>query len=323
MPLSSLLDRLAAQPPISRRKKRLRPARFFIERLEQRALLASDPARSVERMIEQTPLAKETSMRLKPRKTFPPARETADSHAAREPSRSRMWRLARTPITWRWAPARLALLVLAAIVAHAGAATAGVWQYGDVLTYTQGSWSGTTAGVALLNSEYDAFYGANSDILEVGIPGPSGYSIRFDGAASVIEFLPQAGTPTVLDADKVDPVNAETGLFGGDVVALQLDVDFSDAGLLVGSSGIPFGNLILTNFSKDFDGYVIDAANLNGLKVRDFLGDVNTALGGGSSNIASISALDDILGNLDVAFDQGNVTPFAQDHLIAPASGGV
>ncbi|HUY88576.1 MAG TPA: DUF4214 domain-containing protein, partial [Pirellulales bacterium] len=42
MSLSSILDHLAAQPPISRRKKRLRPARFFIERLEQRALLTSD-----------------------------------------------------------------------------------------------------------------------------------------------------------------------------------------------------------------------------------------------------------------------------------------
>jgi hypothetical protein len=40
MLLDSFLDRLAGQPAIPRRKKRLRPARFHLEALENRALLA-------------------------------------------------------------------------------------------------------------------------------------------------------------------------------------------------------------------------------------------------------------------------------------------
>ncbi|HVC95456.1 MAG TPA: hypothetical protein VND64_17295, partial [Pirellulales bacterium] len=41
MSLACLLDRLAALPAIRRRKKRLRPARFYFEALERRTLLAA------------------------------------------------------------------------------------------------------------------------------------------------------------------------------------------------------------------------------------------------------------------------------------------
>ncbi|HEX7448030.1 MAG TPA: hypothetical protein VF306_10815, partial [Pirellulales bacterium] len=41
MSLQSILDHLAQQRPLPRRKKRRRPARFFVEGLEQRALLST------------------------------------------------------------------------------------------------------------------------------------------------------------------------------------------------------------------------------------------------------------------------------------------
>lgn len=41
MSLSLLLSRLTAPGPVPRRRKRLRPARFFVELLESRALLAA------------------------------------------------------------------------------------------------------------------------------------------------------------------------------------------------------------------------------------------------------------------------------------------
>ncbi|MGH7136619.1 MAG: DUF4214 domain-containing protein, partial [Pirellulales bacterium] len=44
MSLSSILDRLAAQRPLTRRKKRLRPIRCFVQSLEPRTLLTSDSA---------------------------------------------------------------------------------------------------------------------------------------------------------------------------------------------------------------------------------------------------------------------------------------
>jgi hypothetical protein len=206
------------------------------------------------------------------------------------------------------------------LLASAGSASALPWQPGDVLTYTQVSWPENATAAALLTSQYPSLYAPVSDVFEVGIPGSSGFSLSFGDASHVLAFLPEAGIPGPLAQSQTNPLFSEAGLFAGEVMALKLDVDFSDAGLLPGNAGIPFGDLILTNFSKDFDGFTIAAVNLNGLTVREFLGDVNVALGGGSSNIASIGALDDIAANVNIAFDGGIVTPFAQDHLVAPGT---
>jgi len=211
------------------------------------------------------------------------------------------------------------LLALTGLLASPDPATALPWHLGDVLTYTQVSWVDNATAAALLTDHYSNVYLSTSDVFEVGIPGPSGFSLSFGDASHVVAFLPQAGIAGPLTESQTNPGSSESGLFAGDVIALKLDVDYSDAGLLLGSSGIPFGDLVLSNFSKDFDGYTIAAVNLNGLSVSEFLGDVNIALGGGGSNIASISALDDILENVDIAFDGGIVTPFAQDHLMAPS----
>src|SRR6185312_10585907 len=56
---------------------------------------------------------------------------------------------------------------------------------------------------------------------------------------------------------------------------------------------------------------------LDGLTVRQFLGDVNTALGGGSA-IYAISDLDQITIDLNNAFSAGTVSSFADDHLVPP-----
>ena len=206
------------------------------------------------------------------------------------------------------------------LLASPGPASALPWNSGDVLTYTQVSWPEDATAAALLTNHYPSLYAPVSDVFEVGVPGPSGFSLSFGDASHVLAFLPEAGIAGALTESQTNPGFSEAGLFAGEVIALKLDVDFSDAGLLLGSSGIPFGDLILANFSKDFDGYTIAAANLNGLTVREFLGDVNMALGGGGSNIASIGALDDISANVSIAFDGGIVTPFAQDHLVAPST---
>ena len=61
--------------------------------------------------------------------------------------------------------------------------------------------------------------------------------------------------------------------------------------------------------------------------MRQFLGDVNTLLSGGSS-IVSISDLDTpdpedhigLLSDLNASFSSGFVNQFAQDHLVAPST---
>jgi len=96
-------------------------------------------------------------------------------------------------------------------------------------------------------------------------------------------------------------------------MALTFNVDFSDAGLLPGTSGLRFGDLTLADFTGTL-------APLDGLTVRQFLGDMNTLLGGGSS-IVTIADLDTTLSDLNASFSYGQfATQFAQDHLVAPVT---
>lgn len=211
------------------------------------------------------------------------------------------------------------LLVFTGVVAGAGTATAG-WLAGDVISYTQVSWADNAAGSKLLTDNYASVYASRSDVLTVGSAG--GFSLSFGDAAHVLAFLPQAGVAAALSQSQTNPGSSESGLFGGDAVGLQLDVDFSDAGLLVGTSGLHFGDLILTNFTNktDFGSGPLPLAILNGLTVRDFLADANTALGGGSRlGGLPVGDLDLIAEEVAIAFDGGTiVTEFAQDHLAAP-----
>jgi hypothetical protein len=84
------------------------------------------------------------------------------------------------------------------------------------------------------------------------------------------------------------------------VLALQFDVDFSKAGFLLHPSGIPFGSLVLQNFST--------LPALNGLTVSQFLADANTCLGGGSC-IESIGVMDTVTVDLTDSFLGGIVHP--------------
>jgi hypothetical protein len=111
-----------------------------------------------------------------------------------------------------------------------------------------------------------------------------------------------------------DPTNSSSGSFGADVAALKLDIDFADAGFTLGASGIPFGNLVLANLAT--------LPNLNGLTVRQFLGDANMCLGGGAC-IYGVTDLDPIVLDLTASFFNDTPQTFAQDHLNAPATTSV
>src|SRR5215472_3403120 len=89
-----------------------------------------------------------------------------------------------------------------------------------------------------------------------------------------------------------------SGAFGGEVLGLEFNVDFSDAGFLPGSSGIPFGNLLLAGFSNPV---------FNRLSVRQFLGDVSILLSG-DSTIFSIADLGTMMSDVNSAFSNGDPT---------------
>jgi hypothetical protein len=94
---------------------------------------------------------------------------------------------------------------------------------------------------------------------------------------------------------------------GGDVAALQLNVDFSDVGFLPANSGVKFGDLTVCGLTTDTD--------LNGQTVRQALVVANTAVGAGTTT-DSFTDLDTISRDLSGAFYNGTPSSWAQDHLI-------
>ena len=83
-------------------------------------------------------------------------------------------------------------------------------------------------------------------------------------------------------------------------------MDYADAGALPATSGLRFGNLTLCG---------LGTPGLDGTSVRDFLGLVNTLLGGGANGFA-IPDLALITSQLNSSFGSGLVSFFARDHLV-------
>ena len=208
------------------------------------------------------------------------------------------------------------IAVLLFFAANHSEALAAPFQAGDFVTFSQGDWgTSSTAGGMTLSSAYDTVYASTFGILEVGIPGASGFSMAFTAPNAVFAHLPSNGQPSPLTADLVDPITSASGVFGGEVVALRLNVDFSDAGYLPGSLGIPFGDLVIHDYAA--------MPHANGLTVRQLLDLVNLGLGGA----VVAYGLDDantLLQDLNVAFSEGQfATQFAQDHLAIAETGTV
>jgi hypothetical protein len=217
---------------------------------------------------------------------------------------------------------RTSLLVLALTLACAGAARADTFSNGQFVTYVPGEWGvdATRPGATLLLADYLSVYAATSGLLTVGLPN-TGFTMIFSSPVDVIGYLPDVGTPAPLDQNLVNPLSSSSGDFGSEVLALQLNVDFSNAGLLAHPSGTPFGNLVLQNLTT--------TPALNGLTVSQFLSDANTCLGGGSC-LYSFSVMDGVTADLTLSFDAFGVgqvgfnpgvpSSFAQTNLALPGS---
>jgi hypothetical protein len=132
-----------------------------------------------------------------------------------------------------------------------------------------------------------------------------------------LAYLPAAGAPGALNSDLEDPTSTSSGTFGGDVAALKLNIDLSDAGFLPGPNGVHFGDLVLKGFGRTKTG----PSPLNGLTVRQFSAVVNTILGGGSlSQYRAYSAfnLDNITMDIKGSFLNGVASTFGTNNLTLP-----
>jgi hypothetical protein len=160
---------------------------------------------------------------------------------------------------------------------------------GSVLTtYTQGGGGSKPAGGnpgALLAANFSKVYGP------AGVTIGGGFTLTFTSQPAVQNFLPQGGTPGVLTASATNPTSSSAKVFAGQVLALQLSVDFSKAGI----TGSGLGGLHLT------------AGPLAGQTVAQVLSEANTALGGGAlpAGITKISDLNDVVDKINNSFDDG------------------
>ena len=74
--------------------------------------------------------------------------------------------------------ARLVVINFAALLFSAWVGTANavpVWQNGDLVSYNQASWTTSPSGFATLTNNYFSVYQATFGVVEIGIPGNSGY----------------------------------------------------------------------------------------------------------------------------------------------------
>ena len=208
------------------------------------------------------------------------------------------------------------------VLVWTGPAQADGFSSGQFVTYTQAAWGvgGVPAATSLLTADYNSVYQGTGGDLIVGVTGtPGQFFLELQSSGAVLGFIPTSGQASALTTNLLDPTTSQTGVFGGDVVALALDVDFSNAGLL-GTSSIPFGDLVLVNFGPASSPNSVNPfEELNGLTVNQFLATANTCLGGGPCQLG-IDNTDQITLDLGAAFFEGTPSTFAEDHLVLPSS---
>jgi hypothetical protein len=198
---------------------------------------------------------------------------------------------------------------------HQAACTPGApgcgWHDNDLLTFGQGAWganpNGQNISTTLVN-DFDAVFAPENDLMEIGIPGAAGFSIIFDEGSALVTFLPASGAAGALTADLLDPASSSAGVYGGEVAALRLNIAFGDAGVIKGTTNLLLGDLHVCALTGT-------QAPLNNLTVRQIQDQANILLGGGPGTV-SISDMFQVINGIDMSFNGGPVSTFAQQNLV-------
>ena len=97
-------------------------------------------------------------------------------------------------------------------------------------------------------------------------------------------------------------------LLGGDILALKLNIGFTDAGLVAGTAPLTYKNLRVCGLTA--------TPTYNGMTLDQLLGELNTALGGGFAAY-TYDDLNTLASDVSVAFEGGAASLFAQGHLFS------
>ncbi len=132
-----------------------------------------------------------------------------------------------------------------------------------------------------------------NEVFPSGLVVGTNFKLTLTSAKAVEKFLPQGGSPKALDKNYTDPKSTKAGVFGGQVVALKLNVAFSDAGK-IGTGTTKLGEL------------VVNAGPLAGKTVYEVLNLANKALGGETTPY-TIHQLNETVTAINENFDDGKV----------------
>jgi hypothetical protein len=168
-------------------------------------------------------------------------------------------------------------------------------------SFSQGGWGSDPHGNnpgQLLSSLFVAQYGTGG--VKVG---NTANWMQFTSASGVDAYLPAGNTPGTLSMQYTNPTSTSSGVFGGQVLALRLNLDL---GLKIPGAVHGMGPLILTGTGTSLDGQT----------VSQILAAAEAALGGGSLPAGySISLLNDLVDQLNNAFDGCVTSVWASEHL--------
>ncbi|HTL35417.1 MAG TPA: hypothetical protein VL326_19955 [Kofleriaceae bacterium] len=177
------------------------------------------------------------------------------------------------------------------------------WSTNDEHSFTQFNWGSSASGSPLLTANYSSVYASTAGVFTVGVASATAFSMSFTSVTNLLQYIPATGTSGSLTSDLVNPTTSASGQFGGDVSALKLNIDFSDANLLTHASSTAFGDLLLCG---------VTPSSLNGSSVRNLLAAANNSLAAVTPFSTDLAQL---VSDVNVSFVNGAPTTFAEDHL--------
>jgi hypothetical protein len=167
---------------------------------------------------------------------------------------------------------------------------------GDFWTQTRCGWTidpwGNNPG-AVLKAHFDRVF---PEGMEIG----SGYQVRLTSVDAVRTLLKDEGPPGMLTNNATNPTSTSAGVLMGNVMALTLNVAFSEAGALPQKDPLPVGDLILVK--GPFAGQTVAA----------LLQLAHQVIGGDPSGLnpfdADLNDLNDTIANVNENFLEGWVS---------------
>ncbi|MGE3342572.1 MAG: tandem-95 repeat protein, partial [Vicinamibacterales bacterium] len=146
-------------------------------------------------------------------------------------------------------------------------------------TYSQGGWGSKPNG-----NNPGALLAANfSDVYPNGVSIGGQKTLKFTSAYAIERYLPAGGSPSVLTSSYVNPTSSKGGTLSAQLLAVQLAVDFSDAGVL--KAGL--GDLVFVS------------GPMAGQTLRSVLAMANRVFGGETSALPSGMSLSGLAGLLE------------------------